>query len=77
MQGSYEISSYHLEDMESEVASLINRVSLLKVNTSRERYIKPYTVCKGIRRVKTNWNPKLQHRFTGKIIGVKKTRKRG
>ena len=31
------ISTYHLEDMEGEVASLMHRISLLKVNTSRER----------------------------------------
>jgi len=31
------ISSYHLEDMEGEVASLINRISMMKVESARER----------------------------------------
>jgi len=34
---SDDISSYHLEDMEGEVASLLNRITMLKVNSSRER----------------------------------------
>jgi len=32
-----QMTSYHLEDMEAEIASLINRISLMKVTSSRER----------------------------------------
>lgn len=31
------ISSYHLEDMEGDIASLINRITMIKTETSRER----------------------------------------
>lgn len=40
-QNRVHITNYHLEDMEAEVASLINRISIMDVKTARDRRVKP------------------------------------